>query len=320
MELVFGPWELAQIVTKALMYAGMAGISGGMLVLGLLNHTLESTNTDNPEFHHAKYPLLVQSISLHRYMMGAAILGLLAAILFFLLQVGSIKGAGVSGMFDPVFIRVFAASSIGNGIGYKLFGFALTLSALIVLRNRIVGNTGRLMPVQLLIACLFSLFLFAISFAVLGHVAELGLLTRVTIGLHVAAVLLWTGALLPLYWLTGTRQTILMKPLLQHFGSLGWGFVACLLLAGLWVLSQILDGKPKSLFDSAYGWLMLGKLALVACLLALAALNKFRIVPTITEHNSHILQRSIFWELMLAMLILIITATLTTVTGPPHAN
>jgi len=142
---------------------------------------------------------------------------------------------------------------------------------------------------------ILSLVLIAISSAELGHVAELGWIARSAIGLHVAAVFLWTGALLPLYPLVASGQTLLVQSLLRRFGELGWGIVGCLLLAGTWLLWRMLEGKPMALFNSTYGWLMLGKLLLVTSLLCLAALNRFRLVPALREQSGRTLQKSIFF-------------------------
>ncbi len=315
MVLTAGPWELMQLLAKVLMYAGMAGAGGGMFVLWLLAHRLADINGEHPGILTPTHPLMLQRRSLVGYIIIACGLGILAAIVFFLLQVGAINQSGLAGMFDPTYIRLFAASSIGTGIGYKLAGFTTTLIALTCLQ----GNGLKRLKISLMMAGILSLVLFAISFAELGHVAELGWIARLAIALHVAAVLLWTGALLPLYRLVGSGQTLLMQPLLRRFGVLAWGFVGCLLLAGIWLLWQLLEGKPMALFNSTYGWLMLGKLLLVTSLLFLAVLNKFRLVPALTVQSGCTLQKSIFFELVLAVLILFITAAFTTVTGPPHA-
>ena len=56
----------------------------------------------------------------------------------------------------------------------------------------------------------------------------------------------------------------------------------------------------------------------VLCLLSLGALNKFRLVPALKTAGARPLQRSILGEMLLAVVILALTAVLTTVTGPAH--
>ena len=70
-----------------------------------------------------------------RYIISACGLGILAAIVFFLLQVGAINQSGLAGMFDPTYIYFFAGNSIGTGIGYKLAGFSTTLIPLTCLQG-----------------------------------------------------------------------------------------------------------------------------------------------------------------------------------------
>ncbi len=72
---------------------------------------------------------------------------------------------------------------------------------------------------------------------------------------------------------------------------------------------------PATLLTTTYGVLLLGKLLMAGCLLALAALNKFRLVPALTGQTRAPLQISIGFELLLALTIIVLTAMLTTLTG-----
>src|SRR5690606_7338590 len=71
-------------------------------------------------------------------------------------------------------------------------------------------------------------------------------------------------------------------------------------------------GSPAELLATAYGRLLLGKLALVALLLGLAALNRYRLTPAFTADGSAraSLVRTIGAEIVLAGAILLVTATL----------
>jgi len=302
MPLIAGPWELAQLLDKILMYAGMAGASGGMLVLWLLTHGAE-----------------LERRWLVTYLLCACGIGAVATALFFLLQTGAINQAGPGGMFDAALGRLLAGTAIGYATGLRLAGFVVTAVAVLAISKRLYAGTGQPLPATFLLAAATALVLFAASFAVLGHAAELPWLARVAVATHVAAVLLWIGALLPLYRLCRTNDLPALQALMRRFGQVGWLLVGCLLMAGGLVLWQLL-GTPLALFDSAYGRLMLGKLLLAACLLAVAALNKFRLVPALVTQPASTLQRSIATELVLALLIFALTAALTTMTGPPHSG
>jgi len=310
MLLAAGPWELAQILAKLLIYASMAGTSGGMLVLWLMYRPDSQTPAGTASI---PYWPPAKRRSLLRYMGGACAAGIIATLLFFLLQAGGINQSGLAGMFDMQLLQLLGDTAIGHGIAFKLSGFfvsALALSGLLLPQQQ--GLSAWLAAMGVL-----ALLLYAASFAVLGHTAGLGLSVRLAVALHVAAVLLWIGALLPLLGLCGNAPLAALQALLRLFGKVGWGLVGSLLVAGGWVLWQVL-GNAAALLDSVYGQLMLAKLLLACCLLALAALNKFRLVPALEfDHKGPGLRRSIAAEMVLALLILLLTATLSTVTGPP---
>jgi copper resistance protein D len=90
-------------------------------------------------------------------------------------------------------------------------------------------------------------------------------------------------------------------------------------IAGV-VLLWVLIGNLSELWTSSYGCYIILKLGLVACLLALAALNKLRLTRRLLTGDSGALRSlriSIRAEMVLAAMILIVTAALTTLTGPP---
>jgi putative copper export protein len=104
-----------------------------------------------------------------------------------------------------------------------------------------------------------------------------------------------------------------------RFGTAAAAVVAALILAGLAVLGVLLNSASE-LWASGYGRTLCVKLALVACLLACAAFNKLRLTPRLMAGHAaavRTLRASIRIELVLASLILIVTAVLTTLTGPP---
>ena len=107
-----------------------------------------------------------------------------------------------------------------------------------------------------------------------------------------------------------------------RFGRIAVAVVAALLAAGATVL-WILLGSFSELWTSGYGCLACVKIAFVACLLALAAWNKLRLVPRIVAGDAlavRSLRRSIGAEMVVAGLILLITAALTTLAGPPSMS
>jgi putative copper export protein len=81
----------------------------------------------------------------------------------------------------------------------------------------------------------------------------------------------------------------------------------------------VLLQNPAALRDSGYGRLALGKIASVALLLALAALNRLRLTPRMHSRDGSAAKafgHSVLAEIALALLVLAITASMTTLTGP----
>jgi putative copper resistance protein D len=134
--------------------------------------------------------------------------------------------------------------------------------------------------------------------------------------LHLLAAAFWVGALIPL------RQAALAPAgadLLHYFGNLAAGGVAALILAGT-SLAWLLSGSATALFGTAYGLALLVKVAIVAVLLGFATWNKVRLVPALRAEKpgaAHALRRSIAMEMLAVVLILLATATITSVTTPP---
>lgn len=302
MPFAAGPWELAIVLAKVLSYGGLASLTGGFLIFWLGS---ASTATRRHLLH---------------FMLLASAVGSLAVALFFLLQVGVVNQNGIAGMFDSFMAGLVLQSPIGYGSGLKLAGFLVAAAALWLARPRLLAFEGAAQfPIALRLGAPLAIALFAASFAVLGHVASLGVLARIAIAIHIAAMGLWIGALYPLYTLCQRESAATLTPLLHTFGQIGWVLTGSLLVAGSYLLTQLL-AAPLDLIRTPYGVLLVGKLLLVICLLGLAALNKFRLVPALANAGTGVLQRSMRGELFLAVMILLLTASLTTFTGPAHLS
>jgi putative copper export protein len=83
----------------------------------------------------------------------------------------------------------------------------------------------------------------------------------------------------------------------------------------------MLSSSKAEFWSSSYGIMIAIKLLLVGLLLGAAALNKLRLTPRLMNGEPRalvILRRSIQFELLTAALILIVTASFTSLTGPPR--
>lgn len=166
-----------------------------------------------------------------------------------------------------------------------------------------------------------------VSVALTGH-AQIetgwpGRIHRVADALHLAAAGLWLGALAPLLYLLSARlppahSAKVAAERLVAFHNVG--LVAVLVLVGTGLVnSWFLVGTPARLLDTAYGQVLLIKLALFAAMIALAAGNRLRHVPALRRQAEACgdaaaalsrLRRQVKAELILGVLVLLAVAVL----------
>ncbi|MDX1491897.1 MAG: CopD family protein [Pseudohongiellaceae bacterium] len=261
---------------------------------------------------HSDFAALQSLFPFKLFLFVLACFGLLLSAAALLLQVGAINQNGVRGMFDWLMVQLLAQSNIGGGNGLRALAFVLlgVVSLSPATNKRALGFPRISTALYLL-----GLLCFASSFAYLGHVATQSSLARVAIVLHIGAVGLWLGALLPLWILCWRQEAGYLLPLMRAFGDYGWWIIATLVLAGGYLVTVLIT-SPSHLFSSLYGLMLGTKLLLVMCLLALAASNKFILVKRLNEGRVLGLRRSIGVEMILALIIMLVTAALTTFTGP----
>lgn len=149
-----------------------------------------------------------------------------------------------------------------------------------------------------------------LSLAASGHAATAPPqeLTRPAMFLHGVGIAFWLGALTPLAVLVGRPQATSLAAL-NRFSRIAVPVVGLLVLAGL-ALAIVQLESIGALIETKYGLILSIKLVLVAALLALAALNRFRLVPALTRDAkaTQPLVRSILLECMAAVAILAVVA------------
>jgi len=301
-------WELAILLSKFIAYVSFVSLTGGLFVLFLGARRRPQGRATIEWSANARVPLV-------RMLIVASGIGKLAMILFFLLQVGQVNQNGVAGMVDGFMIGLLAQTPIGTSIALRLAGFVLIGLLLIIYDSKLTGASSPTLPSNLVFLWGVGILSCCAGFATLGHVANLDWFAQALIGLHVLLIGMWIGALYPLFLLCRTEPASAIAPLMKRFGDYAWGITLGLIVAGGYLLVLLL-GAPIELLTTAYGRLILLKIVLVLCLLALAALNKFRLVPALQSAGAAPLQRSIRGEMLLAFVILALTAVLSTVTGP----
>ncbi|MBM3488077.1 MAG: hypothetical protein FJX67_15830 [Alphaproteobacteria bacterium] len=137
---------------------------------------------------------------------------------------------------------------------------------------------------------------------------------------HVIAVLCWIGALIPLigHLRRGGSATV---EVVRRFSARASGVVALLVVTGL-VLAAIQIDTPAAILASPYGRLLLLKLALVGLLLALAAINRWRLTPRLARGEPGAASRldiMIRIELAVAFVVLGLAVALAH-TAPPRGS
>lgn len=111
----------------------------------------------------------------------------------------------------------------------------------------------------------------------------LGTLLLLSHGIHVLAAGVWFGLLPPLWMLLRTASPRVAAAALRRFSPVGMGCVALLAMSAAFQ-GTLLIGSLDGLFETDYGRFVLVKLVLFVVLLAIAALNRWLLLPPL-EHN-----------------------------------
>ena len=198
---------------------------------------------------------------------AGAVTLLIAQSLSALTQVIALEGtARAADLVATSYFRVSAARGIA---ALALLGGALTLRR---------GARAGLMPARarvVVIAAAAALTLLApwTSHAAARVGGRFPLLTLDAI--HQVAVWIWIGGLAQLVVVAARGRAETWPPLLlQRFSTVALGSVIALVLAGAGLSWRYIDG-PRALLGTAYGVMVLTKVALLVALLVLGALNFF---------------------------------------------
>lgn len=166
---------------------------------------------------------------------------------------------------------------------------------------------------------LLSVLLAGLAFAGSGHASAASpqWLTRPAVFLHAGAVAAWVGALVPLALALRSEAG---RVALRRFSSCITFVVAMLLFSGV-VLAWVQVETPAALLATAYGRVLLAKLALVAFVFLLAGLNRWRLTRRVEAGDlpaARVMARIIAVELA-ALVVVLGTAAFWRFTPPPRA-
>ena len=282
--------EALVITAKAITYAATLGAAGGIFFLAYSHALLAAA----------------AGAAIRRHIAALLVIAALASAAKILATAAS-AGGELGGMFDPGLVRMILQSGEGRASLVRATGLLLMIAALSAR-----GPPGR--------TALIGAVAAATSFAWIGHshAAPDARLATGAVAVHLLAAAFWLGALAPLLIVTRDADRARIAATVRRFGAAALIVVAILLAAGVCLLVLLLHDVGE-LWTTRYGRLACAKLVFVGCLLALAAYNRTRLTPRLgaqARGAEPALRRSIRLEMVAASAVLILTAALTTLTGP----
>ena len=295
MEITF--WDYSNIVSKFLIYIGVAAAIGGPFVAALTNSSVNQKLIIN-------------------YIVINSILGFIAVIINFFIQVGAFSEAGVSGMFDTEMVSFLWQSAVGDSVLWRLFAFIVLGFALFFGNLNARYETFSLKHTIFTFIYVAAIFSFAYSFTFVGHSADIGGVAKWLLSFHVVTMAWWVGALYPLWVSCKLLKPPALYKLMCLFGQIAMFMVGLLVVCGIALLFLFL-ANPLELFTTQYGQAMLLKLIFVVSILLIAAYHKYHLVEEVQKEGvCHKLQKSLMNEMLIAVIILAVTAVLSCILGP----
>jgi len=284
-------FEAAAIAAKALTYAFSLSAAGGAIFVLLFSPLLRAEER-------AQIVRVTAGFAVAAIIVTALRLPIIAATL----------GGDLFSMMDWPLLQFAIESSEGQAALVRAGGLAVIL---------ILAVSSS--PVSVVAA--LGAILVAASFALTGHSLSLerGLIPQALVAIHLLGISYWIGAFYPLRLIAYRSDPPGVALITKRFGDIAVYVVAVLMIAGFALLWIMLE-SPLALFESDYGRALAIKLLFVAGLLGLATVNRYVLTPALLRGDISALPRlrnSITVEMLLAGLVLVVTAGLTTVTGPP---
>ncbi|HSU04738.1 MAG TPA: CopD family protein [Acetobacteraceae bacterium] len=236
--------------------------------------------------------------ALRRLARASAIVALAAGVLWFALNARAM--AGSESVRDSFAALVLVARDTQFGM-WLLIRLAILIAALLIIK-------GRRIALLLAAAALLVQPELAHAGAIGGNA---GLLLTASEVLHMLAAGAWLGGLIPL------AMTVTMLPppqsaqICRRFSSIALSAVLVLAATGT-IQAGVLLGGLRALTGTNYGRVLLVKLALLLCALALAGLNRFRLTSRVASSVGARLQmrQSLTAEAVFGLFIVLAAACL----------
>ncbi|MCG5248398.1 copper resistance CopC/CopD family protein [Methylorubrum extorquens] len=167
---------------------------------------------------------------------------------------------------------------------------------------------------------LCGVLLAGLALALSGHASSAApqWLTRPAVFAHAVSLAFWLGSLVPLGVIL-MRDATPERVLIRFSRAVPWAIVPLIASGVILVVVQV--GQPRALLTTAYGEILIVKLALVAALLTIAAWNRLRLTPAVINGGTvprRALARLITIEVAVVVVVLGLVATWR-FTPPPRA-
>ena len=243
-----------------------------------------------------------------RTLRGAALVAVLTAAAAVPLAGAYQLGTGVSGLFDLDALDPTLVQDDLRVLALQVACLAVTSWAAGLQRSSLLVDLNTALAVW--------------SPALVGHTRayEPTTLLVVTDALHLTAGAIWLGGVVGLAL---TLPSVAGRPadgarLLSRFSTLAGGLVAALTAAGV-LLGWRIVGSWSALFGETWGRLLLVKVGIVLAVLGVAAWNRFRLVPRVTDGVGHdgrraaagLVRRAVVAEAVGLVAVLAVTGFLT---------
>lgn len=309
------------IAARALHYAAVMLLFGGALFPlyayplqphPLLPHPLRPNPLRPHPLRNAPIPDRLQIWS-GKLLFSASAAAFLTACLWFQLATAQMSGSLDAAMDPEALHAVLYDTAFG-----QVWSVRLGLSALLVAATGLTSLVSKSAPRRLLLTVLAAALL--ATLAGTGH-------TMLSDGMdhtlhiaadaaHLLAAGAWLGGLVSLgYVLTTEAET--SRDVLTRFSGMGTIAVAVLVASGL-INSWFLVGNVSNLFVTPYGRLLVVKLGIFTVMLALAAANRFWLVPALSigarsaDAASKRLRQHVLAEQVLGCLVILLVSVLGT--------
>jgi len=244
--------------------------------------------------------------------------GFLASLGGMLALTASMQGVAIGDVTPAMFISMATETGVGRAWIARMLALGVAIIAAGQLRRR-PGGAGIILTLASAIALA--------SLAWSGHAAAseglAGTIHRAADALHMIAAGIWLGAIAAFLVLLrpaadGEQPRFRMAAQsLERFARVGTGCVIAIAATGL-INFEMIAGLDRAsrVLRSTYGYLLVAKLLLFSGMLALAALNRWRLTPALFDADgrtsSTAIRRSLALEASAAASILALVAILGT--------